>query len=88
MVQPGDDGQKLTTLSTFNPQFTYPLFGDEESIFGYKKLNIKLRFAAHDLQSHVQISYNEKFKQVEDIKAADLLGILKPCLPEGMYSRE
>ncbi|DAA75515.1 TPA_exp: Uncharacterized protein A8136_1589 [Trichophyton benhamiae CBS 112371] len=86
MVQPGDDGQKLTTLSTFNPQFTYPLFGDEESIFGYKKLNIKLRFAAHDLQSHVQISYNEKFKQVEDIKAADLLGILKPCLPEVSFS--
>ncbi|KAM5485582.1 histone acetyltransferase 1 [Microsporum canis] len=86
MVQPAEDGQKLTTLSTFYPQFTYPIFGDEETIFGYRKLNIRLRFTAHDLQSHVHISYDEKFKQVEDISAADLLGILKPCLPEASFS--
>ncbi|EFQ99462.1 histone acetyltransferase type B catalytic subunit [Nannizzia gypsea CBS 118893] len=86
MVEPGDDGQKLTARSTFYPQFTYPLFGDEESIFGYRKLNIELRFAAHDLQSHLQISYDEKFKQVEDIKAVDLLRILKPYLPEASFS--
>ncbi|KAK2858512.1 hypothetical protein FQN49_004655, partial [Arthroderma sp. PD_2] len=86
MVQPTEDDQKLTAISTFYPQFTYPIFGDEETIFGYRNLSIRLRFAAHDLQSHANISYDEKFKQVEDISAVNLLGALKPCLPEDSFS--
>ncbi|KAF3482722.1 histone acetyltransferase type B catalytic subunit [Arthroderma uncinatum] len=86
LVQPTEDDKKLTTDSTFYPQFTYPIFGDKETIFGYRNLNIRLRFAAHDLQSHVHISYDEKFKQVEDITATDLLGTLKPYLPEASFS--
>lgn len=83
MVQPGPDA-KLTTLSTFYPQFTYPIFGDEETIFGYKDLRIALRFAAHDLRSNVNISYSERFKKVEEIEAMDLNKALKQFLPEGM----
>ena len=83
MVQPGE-GNKLQTISTFSPEFTYPIFGDEETIFGYKGLSIRLRFAAHDLRSNVHISYNERFKQVEDIAAVDLIKTLKPFVPKGM----
>jgi histone acetyltransferase 1 len=43
------DQQKPKTLSSFHPQFTYPIFGEEERIFGYKGLIIRLRFAAHNL---------------------------------------
>lgn len=28
---------------SFNPEFTYPIFGDKEKIFGYKGLDIQVR---------------------------------------------
>ncbi|KAJ6155375.1 hypothetical protein N7470_005941 [Penicillium chermesinum] len=59
-----------------------PIFGDEEQIFGYKGLIIRLRFAAHDLRPHVHISYDERFKAVGETSATDLLGALKPFIPE------
>lgn len=80
-MQPGD--AKPKTLSTFHPQFTYPIFGDDEQIFGYKGLIIRLRFAAHDLRPHVHISYDDRFKAVGDTAAMDLLGALKGFVPEG-----
>ncbi|CAI7652745.1 hypothetical protein N7533_012321 [Penicillium manginii] len=80
VVQPGDTKPK--TLSTFHPQFTYPIFGDDEQIFGYKGLVIRLRFAAHDLRPHVHISYDDRFKAVDDTAATDLLATLKPFIPE------
>jgi histone acetyltransferase 1 len=46
--------------------------GEEETIFGYKGLNIQLRFAAHDLKSNIRISYDEKFRTVGDVEAVDL----------------
>ena len=47
LVQPAPSG--LKTLSTFNPKFTYPIFGEEERIFGYQNLDLHFRFDAHDL---------------------------------------
>ena len=79
IIQPGPE--TLKTLSTFHPRFTYPIFGDEERIFGYKNLNIHLRFAAHDLYPNVHLSYDEKFKPVGETKADDILTILKEWMP-------
>ena len=64
-------------LSTFHPQFTYPIFGEEERIFGYQGLHIKLRFAAHDLRPNLEIGYEKKFKPVGDTKATDIEETLK-----------
>ncbi|KAE8148443.1 histone acetyltransferase type B catalytic subunit [Aspergillus avenaceus] len=83
IVQP--DEQKPKTLSSFHPQFTYPIFGDDETIFGYKGLIIRLRVAAHDLRPHVHISYDEKFRTVGDTAAVDLLKTLKPWVPEESF---
>lgn len=82
-MQPGETKPK--TLSAFHPQFTYPIFGDEEQIFGYKGLIIRLRFAAHDLRPHVHISYDDRFKAVGEVAATDLLGALKPFVQEGGF---
>ncbi|KOC13116.1 putative histone acetyltransferase type b catalytic subunit [Aspergillus flavus AF70] len=84
LVQPGE--QKPKTLSSFHPQFTYPIFGDDETIFGYKGLIIRLRFAAHDLRPHIHISYDEKFKTVGDTSAVDLIKTLSPFIPEEAFS--
>ncbi|KKK22046.1 hypothetical protein P175DRAFT_0302403 [Aspergillus ochraceoroseus IBT 24754] len=84
IVQP--DQHKPKTVSSFHPQFTYPIFGDEERIFGYKGLIIRLRFAAHDLRPQIHISYDEKFQAVDDAEPVDLLKALKQFLPEEAFS--
>ncbi|RMZ82221.1 hypothetical protein DV738_g1756, partial [Chaetothyriales sp. CBS 135597] len=87
LVQPspsraGDrTAQSLHPVSQFHPQFTYPIFGEAEQIFGYQKLRIDLRFAAHDLRPHVAISYDRKFKPVGDTHALDLIKTLENFLP-------
>ncbi|KAL4777492.1 histone acetyltransferase type B catalytic subunit [Aspergillus nidulans var. acristatus] len=80
------DQQKPKTLSSFHPQFTYPIFGEEERIFGYKGLIIRLRFAAHNLRPHVHVSYDEKFTAVDDAEPVDIIGALKEFLPEEAFS--
>lgn len=70
------------TLSSFNPQFSYPIFGEEERIFGYQGLRISIRFAAHDLQPNIRITFDKKFKTVGDTRAADLRKILGNWIPQ------
>lgn len=45
--------------SSFNPEFTYPIFGDKEKIFGYKGLDIQVRCPALLCKIHLTylISY-------------------------------
>ncbi|KAL8956359.1 MAG: hypothetical protein Q9183_006321, partial [Haloplaca sp. 2 TL-2023] len=75
------------TLSTFHPKFTYPIFGEEEHIFGYQGLKIDIRFAAHDLLPNVSVSYDKKFKAVEDTKALEIEGTLKEWMPEISFQK-
>ena len=55
--------------------------GEAEQVFGYKGLDINLKFAAHDLRPHVDISYSKKFPTVGTTSALDLNKTLKPFLP-------
>ena len=71
------------TLSSFHPKWTYPIFGDEERIFGYQNLKLNLRFAAHDLRSNLEVLYDKKFKSVEDTKATDIEGTLREWVSKG-----
>lgn len=82
-VQPGNTSP--VALSTFHPRFTYPIFGEEECIFGYQGLDINLRFAAHDLLPNVSVKYDKKFKTVNDTEALDIEETLKQWMPEGEY---
>lgn len=83
IVQPNSATSSLKTRSTFHPKFTYPIFGEEERIFGYQNLDIHLTFAAHDLLPNLQISYDKKFKAVGDTSALDLHKTLKDWVPKG-----
>ncbi|KEF59988.1 uncharacterized protein A1O9_04836 [Exophiala aquamarina CBS 119918] len=79
LVQPGS--KALTVRHDFHPEFTYPIVGEAEQIFGYKDLDINLQFAAHDLRPHLHISYSKKFPAVGTTSALDLKKTLKPFLP-------
>jgi histone acetyltransferase 1 len=36
-------GDELVSQEPFSPAFTYPIFGEKETIFGYRGLDIKVR---------------------------------------------
>ncbi|KAJ6780720.1 hypothetical protein PWT90_02328 [Aphanocladium album] len=75
LVSPTPSGLQL--ISTFNPSFTYPIFGEDEKIFGYKDLKINLRYRANDMRPHVQVSYSSKFKPIGETEPMDVEGMLK-----------
>lgn len=41
------DSNESIVSTTFQPEFTYPIFGDHETIFGYKDLSIKVHTNTH-----------------------------------------
>ncbi|KAL9634749.1 MAG: hypothetical protein Q9204_002870 [Flavoplaca sp. TL-2023a] len=82
-VQAGQ--QSPVKLSTFHPKFTYPIFGEEECIFGYQGLNITIRFAAHNLLPNVSVKSDKKFKTVNDTKALNIEETLSEWLPEASF---
>ncbi|KAL8663353.1 MAG: hypothetical protein Q9168_008110 [Polycauliona sp. 1 TL-2023] len=78
--------QSPVKLSTsFHPNFTYPIFGEEECIFGYQGLDVTIRFAAHNLHPNVAVKYDKNFKTVGDTQALDIEDTLKEWLPEGSF---
>ena len=84
IVQAADGSPK--TLSTFHPRFTYPIFGDEERIFGFQGLCINIRFSAHLLRPNIEISYEKKFKEVGDTKATDIEETLTDWTPKSWWN--
>ncbi|KAF6844955.1 histone acetyl transferase HAT1 [Colletotrichum musicola] len=69
------------SIGSFNPKFTYSIFGEDERIFGYKNLKISLRYLTHDMRPHVKVTYDKKFQSVGETEAADVDAILKTHLP-------
>ncbi|KAK4053052.1 histone acetyltransferase 1 [Microbotryomycetes sp. JL201] len=55
----------------FEPTFVYPIFGQEETIFGYHNLEIQLRFASGSLRQYLHVKYDDKFPETATVKADD-----------------
>lgn len=68
-----------------HPEFTYALFGDEEAIFGYQKLDITLSFRAHDLEPKLDIKYSRKFEEQGEVRPTDITLGLSQFLPESTF---
>ncbi|KAK4230780.1 acyl-CoA N-acyltransferase [Podospora fimiseda] len=86
LVAPSNDGIK--TLAKFYPKFTYPIFGNAEEIFGYKNLQINLRYNATDMRPTLSITYSKKFTAVGETEATDIEGILREYLPEVAFQKK
>lgn len=74
----------------FNPTFTYPIFGDEETIIGYKEPRIDLSFRANDLNPSLRIEHQgelplEGLLPEDKIKKIDQ--VFNGILPAGMFAR-
>ncbi|KAI4726434.1 histone acetyltransferase type B catalytic subunit [Aureobasidium sp. EXF-10728] len=75
-----------TIVSDFAPAHTYPMFGEEEVVFGYQGLDMSLSLAAHNLRPHMDISWTEQFAQLGDVKASDIRGALEDFIPESAFA--
>ena len=75
-----------STAASFQPDFTYPIFGEEEQIFGYQGLDIQLSLAAHNLKPHLSVSYKKKFPTIENVEATDIKAALADFLPKSAFS--
>ncbi|KAI8993395.1 acyl-CoA N-acyltransferase [Pilobolus umbonatus] len=79
LVQPHDH-----TQPSFSPEYTYQLFGEHESIFGYKDLQIKILYSSGSLYPCLQIDYSAKYTDTtlsdEVVKADDIGDALKEHL--------
>ncbi|KAI0834825.1 putative histone acetyltransferase type b catalytic subunit [Hypoxylon sp. FL0890] len=71
----------IETIATFQPKFTYPIFGQEEQIFGYKNLTIAFQFDARDMRPNLNVRFSKKFKKVGDIEATPIETIMEEFLP-------
>jgi Histone acetyl transferase HAT1 N-terminus len=71
----------------FKPLFTYTVFGDEEVIFGYKNIHIKMEYLSGSLMMYlgiVEVTEGISFdSQIPNCKAQDVVGMLSTKLPKG-----
>ncbi|KAH9977310.1 histone acetyltransferase type B catalytic subunit [Lactifluus volemus] len=63
LVRANDDKEVLgdnESYENFHPTFTYPIYGEDEKIYGYTDLVIDLRFTSGSLSQFLNITYSAK----------------------------
>jgi len=68
--------------TTFNPEMSHQVYGENESIFGYKDLRIKLFYSAARLTTYLNVSYSTKVKH-DGVEADDIRSPLLERIPPG-----
>ncbi|KAF9466258.1 acyl-CoA N-acyltransferase [Collybia nuda] len=70
----------------FHPSFTYPIFGEDEKIYGYNDLVIDLRFTSGSLIQYLNTRYSEKLSSSSTVD--DVEGTLSGFIPPTYYKDE
>ncbi|KAI4524036.1 acyl-CoA N-acyltransferase, partial [Schizophyllum commune Loenen D] len=89
LVRAPEDQQSLAeteSYTDFHPSFTYPIYGEDEKIYGYKDLNIDLRLASGSLVQYFKVNYAEKLPSSSTVD--DVEGTLSKFIPPGYYTDE
>jgi histone acetyltransferase 1 len=71
-------------ITTFQPSYTYPIFGEAETVFGYKGLEMRLAFAANDMRPCFDVSWEERMQPKGSVTAEDVEEVVKEFLPTGL----
>uniref|UniRef100_A0A674P267 Histone acetyltransferase type B catalytic subunit n=1 Tax=Takifugu rubripes TaxID=31033 RepID=A0A674P267_TAKRU len=76
-----DDG------TTFHPEYSHQLFGDDEVAFGYKGLQIQLFYTAGNLSTLFKVKYSLKVTDTFDcVEPDDIEGKIRGIIPAGFTS--
>ncbi|KAH9934953.1 histone acetyltransferase type B catalytic subunit [Fomitopsis serialis] len=70
----------------FNPCYTYPLFGEDEKIYGYRDLRIDLKFASGSLAQYLSVQHTDKLPATSAVD--DIVGAISKFIPPGYYTDE
>jgi len=72
----------------FKPEMSHQIFGENESIFGYKDLQIKLYYTAGRLNTYLGMEYKSQVdpKKFDGATADDVLGAIGPKLQPGFMT--
>ncbi|KAJ7043083.1 histone acetyltransferase type B catalytic subunit [Mycena alexandri] len=74
------------SYSEFHPNFTYPIFGEEEKIYGYNDLVIDLRFASGSLVQFLEVKHSKKLASSSTVDDVDKT--LTGFMPTDFYRDE
>ncbi|KAF8061629.1 histone acetyltransferase type B catalytic subunit [Lyophyllum atratum] len=89
LVRSTEDKKSLAeeeSYESFHPNFTYPIFGEDEKLYGYKDLDIDLRFASGSLTQYLNVNYSEKLGSSSTVD--DVEGTLSGFIPPGYFKDE
>lgn len=73
--------------TAFYPEYAHQIFGENENIFGYKDLRIRLYYTAGPLNIYLGQKYTSKVDDVSNCgqKADDVIGNITKLLTTGCY---
>ncbi|KAG6379181.1 acyl-CoA N-acyltransferase [Boletus reticuloceps] len=89
LVRAQEDKQVLgknESFEGFHPTFTYPIYGEDEKLYGYQDLVIDFRFASGSLAQFLSVRYAEKLPASSTVD--DVEGIFSPFIPPGYETEE
>ncbi|XP_052004632.1 histone acetyltransferase type B catalytic subunit [Xyrauchen texanus] len=70
--------------TTFHPEYSHQLYGDDEVAFGYKGLQIQLYYSAGNLSTLFKVKYSAKVTEKFDcVKPDDVEGKIREIIPAG-----
>uniref|UniRef100_H2MSH2 histone acetyltransferase n=1 Tax=Oryzias latipes TaxID=8090 RepID=H2MSH2_ORYLA len=73
--------------TTFHPEFSHQVFGDDEIAFGYKGLQIQLFYTAGNLSTLFKVKYSSKVTEAFDcVEPDDVEGKIREIIPAGFTS--
>nr|GAT53690.1 histone acetyltransferase type B catalytic subunit [Mycena chlorophos] len=85
LVRAQEDAQAEES-KPFHPRFTYPIYGDDEKIYGYEGLVIDLKLASGSLVPFVNVKYTKKLDSSATVD--DVEGTLAKFIPKDYYTDE
>ncbi|PPQ70918.1 hypothetical protein CVT24_009980 [Panaeolus cyanescens] len=71
--------EEAEAYQEFHPPFTYPIYGEDEKIYGYQDLVIDLRFTSGSLRQYLSVNYSKKLESTSTVD--DVEGILAKFIP-------
>lgn len=85
LVRFSEDLEDETT--SFNPLYSHQVFGDEESVFGYKELEIQLYYTTCSLTTFFNIKYARKVvEKYDNVEVDNIENKLLEYIPTGYCS--
>ncbi|XP_063069481.1 histone acetyltransferase type B catalytic subunit isoform X2 [Engraulis encrasicolus] len=70
--------------TTFHPEYSHQLYGDDEVAFGYKGLQIQLYYSAGNLNTLFKVKYSSKVTEKFDcVEPDDVEGKIREIIPQG-----